>query len=116
MMQDHGATSGQAAGAPCAGTLRIEGEMTIYRAAELAAQLLASLGSDGCLRLDLAEVSEVDSAGLQLLVATQHAAMARGGHVQLVAASPAVGDMLALLELAPHFGPTALPMTQDTPA
>ena len=49
-------------------TLRIDGEMTIYSAAEHKAQLLDHL--DGCeeLELDLSGVGEMDSAGLQVLL------------------------------------------------
>ena len=48
--------------------LHIEGEMTIYTAADLKAQLMPHLGQDGELEIVLADVCEIDSAGLQLLI------------------------------------------------
>ncbi len=45
----------------------IDGELTIYTVAELAAALLPQMGAAACLELDLSQVTEMDGAGLQLL-------------------------------------------------
>ena len=58
-----------------AACLAVEGEMTIYRAAELKPALLDAVRAHEAPALDLSAVTEFDSAGLQLLlVARQEAA------------------------------------------
>lgn len=77
----------------------LEGELTIYRAGELKPLLLHALAEagDGLLRLDLSAVTEIDSAGLQLLMLTRIAGMTSGRHVQLLDPSPEVDELMALL-------------------
>lgn len=86
------------------GPLRLEGEMTIYRAAELKQVLLAAIDGPAPLVLDLSGVTEIDSAGLQLLMMAKKTAQSKGGDLQLAAQSDAVADVLDLLDLATHFG------------
>ena len=80
--------------------LRIAGDMTIYTAADLKAELMTHLAQPGELEIDLSEVSEVDSAGLQLLILAkrENRAMRLTGH------SRAVLDVLDICNLAPYFG------------
>jgi anti-anti-sigma factor len=96
-----------------AATLSIEGEFTIYRAAELRASLqalLAGLAEGGALELDLAAVTEMDSAGVQLLMAAKKSAQAGRRELRLVGHSPAVIQVFNTLDLAAHFGdPLLLP-------
>jgi anti-anti-sigma factor len=49
--------------------LRINGGMTIYQAAELKMLLLNELSNVATLEIDLSAVSEIDTTGLQLLLA-----------------------------------------------
>jgi ABC-type transporter Mla MlaB component len=49
--------------------LRIDGGMTIYQAAELKIILLNKLSKVSTLKIDLSAVSEIDTTGLQLLLA-----------------------------------------------
>jgi anti-anti-sigma factor len=81
--------------------LRIDGEMTIFRAAELKPLLLATPAPTA---VDLSEVTEIDSAGLQLLLVARREALAQQREFHLVAPSRAVVDLLALLELSALFG------------
>lgn len=80
--------------------LRIAGDMTIYTAADLKAELMPHLAQPGELEIDLSEVSELDSAGLQLLILAkrENRAMHLTGH------SRAVLDVLDICNLAPYFG------------
>ncbi len=74
-------------------------ELTIAQAAACHATLLQALAAhSGDLALDLATVSDFDSAGVQLLLATRRSLAERGDALRIVAASPAVNDALA------HFG------------
>lgn len=90
--------------ADATGTLHIDGEMTIYRAAELKGVLLQALRAPRPLEIDLAEVIDIDSAGVQLLMMAKQAARAQGTELRLVRHSPAVLDVFELLDLAGHFG------------
>lgn len=85
-------------------TLQIEGEMTIYRAAELKDVLLASLNKVAELEVDLSSVTELDTAGVQLLLAAKKTAQARQQEMRLVAHSAAVLEVFETLDLAGHFG------------
>ena len=87
-----------------ASTLRIEGEMTIYRALELKQLLLARLAESSALEVDLAAVTELDSAGVQLLLLAKREARARQRELRLVAHSPQVLEVFELLNLTTHFG------------
>lgn len=84
--------------------LRIQGEMTIYRAVELKQTLMAPLQDGIILEANLAEVTEIDTTGLQLLMLAKKTAQERGGELRLVAHSAAVIDVLELLDLTEWFG------------
>jgi anti-anti-sigma factor len=78
----------------------IEGEMTIYRAAELCAGLQAAMkAGDGDFALDLSGVTEMDTAGVQLLLAAGKSAEAARRALRLAGRSPAVDEVLGLLGL-----------------
>lgn len=90
-----------------ADTFSIEGEFSIYRAAELHPLLLqwvASASAGTTLQLDLAQVSEIDSAGLQLLLSAASTAQTQQCVLRIVAASDAVVQILQLTQLA-HWLP-----------
>jgi anti-sigma B factor antagonist len=98
------ATRKKAAAKPAVHTLAIEGELTIYRAAELKPVLLAAVQREPVVEVDLSQVSEFDSAGLQILMLAKREAGAAGRELRLVRHSPAVVDVLQLLDLAAYFG------------
>ncbi|ABD68648.1 anti-sigma-factor antagonist (STAS) domain protein [Rhodoferax ferrireducens T118] len=88
--------------------LRIEGELTIFRAAELKPLLLAEPMAQA---IDLSGVTELDTAGVQLLMLAKKMALATQRKLSLVAHSPAVIEVFELLNLAAYFG-DPLVMTQ----
>ena len=57
-------------------SLRVEGEMTIYQAAALKETLQAALEQCAELDINLSAVGEIDTAGVQLLIAAKKAAQA----------------------------------------
>lgn len=81
-------------------TLRIEGEMTIYRAEELKQTLLAEPAPR---EIDLSGVTDIDTVGVQLLILAKRTALASQRELRLVAHSPAVADVFELLDLASIF-------------
>ena len=88
--------------------VRLEGELTIYRAAELRAELQEALAEGADVDLDLANVSEIDSAGVQLLMLSRREAIRAGREWRLTATSPAVDETFALLDLQGLFGVRAV--------
>ena len=81
--------------------LRLEGELTIFRAMELKPMLLASPPVD---EIDLSGVTELDTAGVQLLMLAKKTALAQQRNIKLVAHSPAVLEVFELLNVAAYFG------------
>ncbi|OIP17305.1 MAG: anti-sigma factor antagonist [Comamonadaceae bacterium CG_4_9_14_3_um_filter_60_33] len=81
--------------------LRIEGELTIFRAMELKPILLAMPPVDV---IDLSGVTDLDTAGVQLLMLAKETALAAQRDVKLVAHSPAVIEVFELLNVAAYFG------------
>lgn len=81
--------------------LRIEGELTIFRAMELKPVLLATPAVDV---VDLSGVTELDTAGVQLLMLAKKSALAQRRDIKLVAHSPAVLEVFELLNVAAFFG------------
>lgn len=83
---------------------QVNGEMTIYTAAECRKQLLQCLQSCREAEIDLSGVSDIDSAGVQLLIQAKREGAAHGKAVRLVAHSPAVQEIIDLFRLAGDFG------------
>ncbi len=73
--------------------IRLEGEWTIPCAATLREELL-KLAADGTHRLDLSGVTDMDSAGLQLLLAMQRSLARQGHELVLTASSPVVKQVM----------------------
>jgi anti-anti-sigma factor len=88
-----------------AACLAVEGEMTIYRAAELKPALLDAVRTQDAPALDLAGVTEFDSAGAQLLLVARREAARLGKHLELRSTSPAVRDAFTLLGLTSEGEP-----------
>lgn len=84
--------------------LLIAEDMTIYSAAEHKRNLHGLLLNNKCLRLDLSAVDEIDSAGLQLLIFLKREATRLDVELSLVSHSPAVLEVLELLNLGKQFG------------
>ncbi len=89
---------------------RVAGEMTIYHAAEMKGELLPCLERGAEVEIDLSEVSEMDTAGFQLLLLIKREAANAGKLLRLVAHSPATLEVLDMFNMASHFGdPVMMP-------
>ncbi len=83
------------------GCVRIRGEMTVYAAQSLKAELCAALRRHRrTALLDLSGVTEFDTAGLQILFAARRLAADEGRALQLAAPSPVVQEALDLCRLS----------------
>ena len=87
-------------------TIALDGELTIYRAAELKELLLSAVGKAGeaGLEVNLSAVTEFDTSGLQVLMLAKKVARHQQRELRLVEHSPAVLEVFELLNVAAHFG------------
>lgn len=82
----------------------IEGELSIFSAAVLRQRLLDAIGSSKEVEVDLSRVGEIDSAGIQLLVAAKREAATQNKPLKLTSPSQAVLDVIELYDLFGHLG------------
>lgn len=94
----------------------IEGPMTIYESSAGKLALLGALDAATEIDVDVSGVSEIDTAGLQLLVMIKREAVTRGKSVRLQGHSPAVLDMLDCYRLAAYFGDAVVIPSRRKPA
>lgn len=95
--------------------LAIEGELTVFAVHALKDRLMAALNECTQLTVDLSAVSEVDGAGVQLLLAAKREAQQRGGHLSLTGHPPQFIEALELTDLAREFGDPLI-LDQETTA
>lgn len=90
--------------------LALEGPLTIYVAQELKSRLLGAVQDSDELRLDLTQVTELDTAGLQMLYLAKREATRLGHALHIVGHSAAVREVFDLANLNAYFGdPTLIP-------
>ena len=88
--------------------IAIEGEMTIYRAADLKVTVLEALRKTKVLEIDLSGITELDTAGLQVLMLAKQTAGADKRELRLLQHSPAVMEIFEMLDLVAFFGDAVL--------
>ena len=84
---------------PKVGSLAVVGEMTIQTAAERKAELLALLESAAEVEVVLTDVTELDTAGLQVLMMLRREAAHLGKSLRLVSPNKVVTDVLEIAHL-----------------
>lgn len=90
--------------------LAITEDLTIYHALEQKQIFLDALAKTDDLELNLSQVSEMDTAGLQLLILLKHEAQRAGKCVRIVAHSHAVSSVIDFCNMAAEFGdPLVIP-------
>ena len=88
--------------------MSLDGEMTIYRAADLKVLVLEALRKTRVLEIDLSGVIELDTAGLQVLMLAKQTATAEQRELRLLQHSPAVVEIFEMLDLVAFFGDAVL--------
>ncbi len=88
--------------------ISLDGEMTIYRAADLKVAVLEALRKTQVLEVDLSGVTELDTAGLQVLMLAKQTAAAEQRELRLLQHSPAVVEIFEMLDLVAFFGDAVL--------
>lgn len=88
-----------------ANRITISEDMTIYNAAAQKEQLVGALAAaTGRLEIDLSAVTEIDTAGFQLLMLIKREACRQDKQAQIVAHSEAVRDVIDFYHMAAEFG------------
>lgn len=83
----------------------IEGDVTIYHAAGLKEKFLALVNSaNGDVEIDLSQVSEIDTAGFQLMVMVQRECKKKGKSLRFTNPSDAVKDLFKTYRANTMFG------------
>ena len=89
-------------------TSSLEGELTIYTVADTKEKLFSQLGDKGAvMELDLQDVSDIDTAGVQLLMMAGHTVMNAGGALRLTNVQQPVQEVLDLFRLNSFFDAAA---------
>jgi len=93
--------------------LTLTEDLTIYHALDQKNTLLDALATSDELELDLLPVSEMDTAGLQLLILLKKEAQRSGKRVSIVAHSQAVRAVIDFCNLATELGdPLVIPAAE----
>jgi anti-sigma B factor antagonist len=87
--------------------LAVSGELTVMVAVDRKAELLAAVARRKSVELDVSGVTELDTAGLQVLLLAHREALALGKTFTLVDPSSAVTEVLELCFLTPGLTPVA---------
>jgi len=94
-------------------SLYLTEDLSIYHANEHKQLLLDALSSTDHLELDLSQVSEIDSAGLQLLILLKKEAQRAGKRISIVAHSQSVRSVIDFCNLAAELGdPLLIPAAE----
>ncbi len=86
------------------GFIALDGELSIYRAADVKSLLQTELKRCAVLEVDLAGVTEIDSAGVQVLILAKLMARDENRELRLVHHSDAVKAVFDRLALERWFG------------
>ena len=92
------------------GYLLVDDEMTIYTAAEQKNELLGHLSDCHEIELDLSHVTEIDSAGLQILMVLKSEGIRLKREVRFTQHSQSVVEIFEMLKLTTRFAdPIVIP-------
>ncbi|CAB1369427.1 STAS domain-containing protein [Denitratisoma oestradiolicum] len=90
--------------------LTLDGSLLIYNAEETKHRLIDTLETVQLLELDLSHVSEIDTAGMQLLILVKQESLRHDKTLRIVAHSPAVQEVIEFFNMVSFFGdPVVIP-------
>ncbi len=93
--------------------IALKQDLTIYNANAVKQRFLDAFGANDVLELDLSQVAEIDTAGIQLLVLAKRESLRQKRSLRIVAHSPAVRDAIDFFDLASYFGDPLLIPARD---
>jgi anti-anti-sigma factor len=89
---------------PC--TVRLSGELNIYHAVAVRDAVFALFAQHQQLEIDLSGVNEIDTAGVQVLLAGRRETARDGGEMRFSRHSKCVDDVVGAMNLAGILGAT----------
>ena len=89
--------------------LSIEGDFTIFTAEAIKTRLLEALNEGQEIEVDLSGISEMDSAGLQLMVAAKREAATQEKALRFAGHSQAILSTMDLCDISGHFADPVVP-------
>lgn len=91
------------------------GDLTIYHAVEIKQRLIDDVTANAVLELDLVHVSEIDTAGVQLLALAKRESQKLGHTLRLVNHSASVREVVEFLNMTSFFGdPLVIPANEHS--
>jgi len=84
--------------------VEVPGDMTIYEAGETRDLFIEAIEKNDSVNVNLSNVSEIDSSGIQLMVSLKKIAASKNKALSFTSHSPAVVDLLDLFDMTPYFG------------
>lgn len=96
--------------------LCVRGEFNIFTASTLKDELLNTIGSapeDSEFDIDLSDVTDIDTTGIQLMLMAKREAAAQDKNLRFVRHSDAVLDLIDLCDLAGQLGDPVLIRSQS---
>ena len=95
--------------------LTVEGDLTIYHAAEIKQRLIDGVRTSDVLELDLSHVGEMDTAGFQLLALAKRESQKLDHVLRIVGHSPAVREVVEFFNMVAFFGdPLVIPANEHS--
>ena len=93
--------------------LTVDGDLTIYHAAENNERLIDGVRASPVLELDLSHVGQIDSAGVQLLALAKRESRTQGHAFAIVGHSLAVREVIEFFNMVAYFGdPLVIPANE----
>lgn len=90
--------------------ITVEGELGIYHAAQIKQRLIEEVRAHPVLELDLSHVTEMDTAGFQLLAMAKRESQRLGSVLRIVGHSTAVREVIEFFNMVAFFGdPLVIP-------
>jgi anti-anti-sigma factor len=84
-------------------TIKIDGDLTIYQMAEYHGQLVEKCNSATSATVELSDDSELDAAGIQLLISLQKQLQAAGGDLTLQTTGEQSTKVIEMFNLSRQF-------------
>lgn len=82
----------------------VDGELTIYHVNEFKKQLEKALKKASCIKLNLANVSEIDTSCFQVLMQAENACLENDKELIFTSVSQPIMEVLEIFGLERHFG------------
>lgn len=84
--------------------MSITQDMTIYHAEAIKKELMLTLDRGNIIELDLSQVTEIDTSGIQILMLAKRECQKHGQTLKIMAHSTSVHELIDFYNIAAFFG------------